>query len=111
MIFQNSLKIPHSKLHFTYEDLNVGFVSYLKSSIKNTKINISIPIATIITAGARKYISQFKLNPNYDIYYTDTDSIVISKPLDDKFVEKNLGDINLEGIFKEGNFLGPRSCS
>ena len=54
-------------------------------------INISIPITLVITAEARVYMSQFKNNSNYTLYYTDTDSIDINKPLSANFIGKELG--------------------
>ena len=46
------------------------------------KINISLPIAAAVTAYARIHMTQFINNPHYILYYTDTESIVIDKPLD-----------------------------
>ena len=43
-------------------------------------------------------MSQYKNNPDYNIYYTDTDSIVIDKPLPDDKVGNNLGKMKLEHI-------------
>lgn len=39
--------------------------------------NISIGIAAAITAYARIFMSQFKNNPNFNLYYSDTDSAYI----------------------------------
>ena len=83
-------------------DDNKSLVSYLDdNNIKNvllsneSKSNISISIAAAITAGARIHMSQFKNNPNYNLYYSDTDSIDIDKPLPDYYVGKELGDMKL----------------
>jgi hypothetical protein len=45
--------------------------------------NVSIAIASAITAYARIHMSQFKNSEEYNLYYSDTDSIVIDKPLPD----------------------------
>ena len=76
---------------------------------KSKKIpNISVPIAAAITANARIFMSQFKNDPNLTIYYTDTDSLFTNKPLDSKFIGKELGKFKLEYIFKDAVFLGPK---
>jgi hypothetical protein len=43
--------------------------------------NVSINIASAITAYARIHMSQFKNNPNFNLFYNDTDSIYIDRPL------------------------------
>jgi len=53
-------------------------------------------------------MAQFKNIDNYNLYYTDTDSIYIDKPLDSKFIGPNLGQFKLENIFQEGVFLAPK---
>lgn len=53
-------------------------------------------------------MSQFKNSDDYKLYYTDTDSIYIDKPLDNKWVGKNLGQLKLENIFKKATFLAPK---
>lgn len=64
------------------------------------KMNISLPIAAAVTAYSRIHMSQFKNNTNYNIYYTDTDSIVIDKPLDDSMInDKELGLMKLENVY------------
>lgn len=71
-------------------------------------INISIPITLVITAEARVYMSQFKNNSNYTLYYTDTDSIDINKPLSANLIGKELGKMKLEHKFKKIIFLSPK---
>jgi hypothetical protein len=44
-------------------------------------LDVNIAIASAITSEARVYMSNFKNNPNFKLYYSDTDSIVIDKPL------------------------------
>ena len=75
----------------------------------NNKYNISISIASAITASSRVHMSQFKsINNNYNLYYSDTDSIYIDKPLDKSFISDELGKIKLEYIFNEAVFLAPK---
>ena len=67
----------------------------------------SLPIASAITAGARVYMSYFKNMEGFTLYYSDTDSIDISKPLDPQYVGAELGQFKLEHIFDEAVFLAP----
>jgi DNA polymerase elongation subunit (family B) len=71
--------------------------------------NVNIAIASAITGYARMHMSQFKNNPDFNLYYSDTDSIYIDKPLSHEFVsEKVLGKMKLENICKEAIFLSPK---
>jgi hypothetical protein len=49
--------------------------------------NVSISIAACITAYSRIHISQFKNNPNFKLYYIDTDSSYIDRPFPAHLVE------------------------
>lgn len=51
---------------------------------------------------------QFKNNPNYNLYYSDTDSIVIDKPLPENQVGKEIGKMKLENVLSEGVFIAPK---
>jgi hypothetical protein len=71
--------------------------------------NVSIPIASAITAYARILMSYFKNNPNFKLYYSDTDSGFFDKPLPDHLVDnKILGKMKLENICKKAIFLAPK---
>jgi DNA polymerase elongation subunit (family B) len=71
--------------------------------------NVSIAIASAITAYARIHMSQFKNNPDFNLYYSDTDSIYIDKPLPDNFISNTiLGKMKLECILKDAIFLAPK---
>jgi len=74
-----------------------------------TKFNISIALSSAITGYARIHKSQFKNENNpYDLFYSDTDSIAIDKPLDDNLIGKELGKMKLEYIFDKGVYLSPK---
>ena len=45
---------------------------------------------------------------DFIIYYSDTDSVDLDKPLPDKYVGEDLGQFKLEHIFDEGVFLSPK---
>lgn len=68
----------------------------------------SIPVASAVTAYARIFMSEFKNNPKYTLYYTDTDSAFVDKELDLEFIGRGLGLFKLEYVFKEAVFLGPK---
>jgi DNA polymerase type B, organellar and viral len=73
------------------------------------KHNVNISIASAITAYARIHMSQFKNNKDYNLYYSDTDSIYIDKPLNDSFISNTeLGKLKLEKICKYSVFLAPK---
>ena len=71
--------------------------------------NVSIGIAAAITAYARIHMSQFKNNPNFELFYTDTDSIYIDRPLADHMISnKVLGKMKLENVLRKAIFLAPK---
>jgi len=61
----------------------------LKNKNKNVKSNVAISSA--VTAYARIEMMRYKIDPTYIIYYTDTDSIFLNKPLPDYLVGESLG--------------------
>lgn len=71
-------------------------------------LEVNIAIASAITAGARMWMSTFKNNPNFNIYYTDTDSIVVDKMLPADLVGEALGQTKLEYIIDRAVFLAPK---
>jgi hypothetical protein len=84
------------------------FCPFINPDNLDKELKISIGIASAVTAYSRVYISQFKNNLKYNLYYTDTDSIFIDSDLEDKFINNEIGNFKLEYIFKEGIFLGPK---
>jgi hypothetical protein len=56
-------------------------------------------------------MSQFKnsINPNINLYYTDTDSIYTDSDLDPKFLSETiLGKLKLENVCTKAIFLAPK---
>lgn len=94
--------------------LNNGneLISYVDKSLDKNDIdpilNISVPIAAAITSYSRVFMYDFKNLKNNTVYYTDTDSIALDKPLDDKFVGTELGKMKLEYTSKKSIFLAPK---
>jgi DNA polymerase type B, organellar and viral len=70
--------------------------------------DVNVAIASAITAEARIFMSQFKNDPTFKLYYSDTDSIVVNKPLPDHMVGNALGQLKLEYIIKKAVFLAPK---
>jgi hypothetical protein len=71
-------------------------------------MDTNIAIASAITSYARIHMSQFKNNPLFKLYYSDTDNIVINKPLPPELVGKELGLMKLEHVIKKAVFLAPK---
>jgi len=73
--------------------------------------NVSVSISAAITAYSRIHMSQFKNNPDINLYYTDTDSIYVdedSKIPDNLISNTMLGKLKLEHICKRAIFLAPK---
>ena len=71
-------------------------------------LDVNIAIASAITAGARMWMSHLKNNPEFNLYYSDTDSIVIDKPLPSFMVGNLLGQFKLEHVINKAVFLAPK---
>ena len=65
-------------------------------------------ISSAISAYARIHMSFFKNNPEFKLYYSDTDSAVIDKPLPDNMVGSELGQMKLEHTITKAVFLAPK---
>lgn len=73
--------------------------------------NINVAIASAISSYARIHMTKFKNNPEFNLYYSDTDSIYVDKPLHPVFVGAEIGELKLENTFKEAIFLAPKVYS
>ena len=90
-------------------DENIEIIKFQKSSeYECFHLNISVPIAAAITAYSRIIINRYKHLEGYTPYYSDTDSIVLDRPLPDHLVNSDLGGMKLEHHVQEGVFLGPK---
>lgn len=112
---KDSLFIQKNKIVTNVIDLNNGkeLISFFDShnwdqERDKKSLNISVPVAAAVTASARIHMSQFKTMKDIILYYTDTDSIDINKPLPSKYIGKELGKMKLEHIFNEAIFLAPK---
>lgn len=83
-------------------------INTLLDSTKETH-NVNIAIASAITAYARIHMTQFKNNPDFNLFYTDTDSIYIDKPLSLELVSNtDLGKMKLENKLNKSIFISPK---
>ena len=75
---------------------------------EHTFLDISIAVASAVTAYARIAMSKIKLDilkNGGSIYYTDTDSIVTNVILPEAMVGPNLGQFKLESVADVGYFI------
>jgi DNA polymerase type B, organellar and viral len=75
-------------------------------SFGGTEINIAI--ASAITAYARSFMSYFKNNPEFHLYYSDTDSVIIDKALPANLIGSALGQLKLEYVINKAAFIAPK---
>lgn len=95
------------KLLVQYRSENKNQQTMLYGNLETHNTNVAI--ASAITGYARVHMSQFKNNPNINLYYSDTDSVYTDKPLPDEFVSNTiLGKMKLEHICNEAIFLAPK---
>ena len=112
----NFLDKPEFEVHRIVElseDLTLLVLQNLFSSgiYKDTdnykKVLANVMVASAVTSYARLIMLPYLLDEN--VAYTDTDSIITSKPLDNKFISKELGFMKDElegGIILEGYVFG-----
>lgn len=73
-----------------------------------TYFNTSIGIASAITAYGRIAMSKYKNSDDFNLYYSDTDSIFIDKPLPKEAISNEIGYWKLEDVLKEATFLSAK---
>jgi len=71
-------------------------------------LDVNVGIASAVTSGGRIWMSLLKNNPNYNLYYSDTDSVVIDSPLPTKLIGNDLGLFKLEYEVDRAVFLAPK---
>ena len=71
-------------------------------------MDVNIAIASAITAGGRMWMSVLKNNSKFNLYYSDTDSAVIDRPLPSFMVGGELGQFKLEHVVNRAVFLAPK---
>lgn len=90
---------------------NLGEEVLLKHLV-NMGNDTNVAIASAVTAYSRMIINSYKLqalNLGLNIYYSDTDSLVLDGPLPPEVCDSaRLGMLKLEHTFKEGIFVMPK---
>ena len=84
------------------------FVSYEDPKNYKDDHKVSVGIASAVTAYARTYMTKFKNNPLFNLYFSDTDSIFTDKELGLELIGDEIGQFKLEYIFSVAVFLGPK---
>jgi hypothetical protein len=85
--------------------------SYRKGELRNSGANrakyvpSAVHIAAAISSYARILINEYKNIPNNPCVMSDTDSVVLTKPLADHLVGQELGQMKLEYEIKKGIFI------
>lgn len=89
-----------------------GNSKFLKSFLESVPGNTNVAIASAVTAYSRMIINEYKLialNEKLQIYYSDTDSLVLNGPLPPEYLDSaTLGKLKLEHTFREGIFVMPK---
>ena len=108
-LFQDFVQIGN---HFLTIRKNLIDVKYIEAEEVYHGIDINVAIASAITAGGRIYMSFFKNNPLFNLYYSDTDSFVIDAKLpndaSNDLVGSGLGKLKLEYVINRAVFLAPK---
>nr|QGP74778.1 hypothetical protein [Russula griseocarnosa] len=110
--YYNDFEIKFLELIIDKVEIGDYYLITIKSNIENesnANHNINIAIASSITAYSRIHMSQFKNNPDINLYYSDTDSIYTDSEIEDSFINnKVLGKLKLENICKRAVFLAAK---
>lgn len=84
----------------------------LTKELNKLRNNTNVAIASAVTAHSRMLINSYKiyaLQNNYELYYSDTDSLVLNKELPPHMVDSTtLGKLKLEHHIREGIFVMPK---
>ena len=102
---QDFLKIDN---HYITVRKSLANYSYNEEEDIFHGLDVNIAIASAITGGARIWMSVFKNNSNFNLYYSDTDNVVTDKPLPSFMVGSGLGQMKLEYVISKAVFLAPK---
>jgi len=98
--------IPGSLAKAAYQHKIISYEAYLFYSKPNTNYS-PVQLASFVTAYSRIHMHSFKNIPNNPLIYSDTDSIIVSHPLDNALIDsKALGLFKLEHSIKRAIFAG-----
>ena len=91
------------KLNEEFQDFRLG----IQDSFQHVKANVAI--AAAVTSYARMTMIYYKTLPNVKVFYSDTDSMFIDKPLPKHFIGEELGLMKDElkgNVISKAYFLG-----
>jgi hypothetical protein len=71
-------------------------------------LDVNVAISAAITAGGRMWMSTIKNNPDFNLYYSDTDSAIVDRPLPQFMVGSALGQFKLEHVIERAVILAPK---
>ena len=86
-------------------------ILYTKENLKNSGLNrtktipSAVHIAAAISSYARIIINDYKNIPGNPCIMSDTDSVVLTKPLPEQLIGAELGQLKLEHEIEEGIFI------
>lgn len=105
----NDIKIEN--IDSTLELGDKTLISYLDINDLNKKnrSKINMAVASFVTSYSRILMAKYKNREDFELFYSDTDSIFINKPLaEDEIDGKVLGKMKLENIYKKFVALGAK---
>lgn len=116
---KNKLIINYNKvieldyLEFLYRSglIDKKIYNSVKKQLSYTDLNTnkSVHISAAITAYARIYMHKIKVTYQNNLYYSDTDSLILDKKLDSELVSSEvLGLFKLENEINIGYFISPK---
>ena len=93
-------------------DLGDYWLIFYENKEEKSVHNINVAISAAITAYSRIHMSHLKMycvENNIKLYYSDTDSIYVNKPLPEELIDsKILGKLKIEYILNKAIFLAPK---
>jgi hypothetical protein len=90
-------------------DMNILLTGEITGSFESKPL-ANVAIAAAITAKAQMIMMDYKNNPDFDVYYTDTDSIFTDKPLPEHLIGNELGQMKNESMDKWGVETIDKAC-
>jgi hypothetical protein len=80
-----------------------------KTNLDGEYVVRSLPISAMITSYGSIEMNPFLNLADNPCYYTDTDSLFLKNPLDEKNVGNSLGQLSFKGIAKRAYFISPKT--
>lgn len=107
----NVLDFGNGKELLTYTPKDILECNILEDDSLNSDLYINVAIAASITGYSRIFMSYFKDNPLFKLYYSDTDSVFLDinlEKFEPNLIGTELGQLKLEYDFISALFLAPK---